>query len=177
MSNLRIIKRNGEAVDFDGSKIVVAIEKAMDSPTGYFVENQADMVAKEIEDEILHHDLPSTVLQVEKRVFEKLIEKNNIATAKAYESYRSVQSFKRENNSTDSSIESLLTYSDADLMDENSNKNAVVVSPNGILSPGKSPKTSLAAASCPRTSSPPTTPAPFTSTTWTTTFSPCSTAV
>lgn len=137
MSNLRIIKRNGEAADFDGSKIVVAIEKAMHSPTGYFVENQADMVAKEIEDEILHHDLPSTVLQVEKRVFEKLIEKNNIATAKAYESYRSVQSFKRENNSTDSSIESLLTYSDADLMDENSNKNAVVVSTQRDLIAGE----------------------------------------
>ena len=137
MSNLRIIKRNGETVDFDGSKIVVAIEKAMHSPTGYFVENQADMVAKEIEEEILNEELSSTVLQVEKRVFEKLIEKNNIATAKAYESYRSVQSFKRENNSTDSSIESLLTYSDADLMDENSNKNAVVVSTQRDLIAGE----------------------------------------
>ena len=137
MSNLRIIKRNGESVDFDGSKIVVAIEKAMHSPTGYFVENQADMVAKEIEEEILNEELSSTVLQVEKRVFEKLIEKNNIATAKAYESYRSVQSFKRENNSTDSSIESLLTYSDADLMDENSNKNAVVVSTQRDLIAGE----------------------------------------
>ena len=137
MSNLRIIKRNGESVDFDGSKIVVAIEKAMHSPTGYFVENQADLVAKEIEEEILREELSSTVLQVEKRVFEKLIEKNNIATAKAYESYRSVQSFKRENNSTDSSIESLLTYSDADLMDENSNKNAVVVSTQRDLIAGE----------------------------------------
>ncbi len=137
MSNLKIIKRNGESVDFDGSKIVVAIEKAMHSPTGYFVENQADMVAKEIEEEILREELSSTVLQVEKRVFEKLIEKNNIATAKAYESYRSVQSFKRENNSTDSSIESLLTYSDADLMDENSNKNAVVVSTQRDLIAGE----------------------------------------
>ena len=137
MSNLRILKRNGESAAFDGSKIVVAIEKAMHSPTGYFVENQADMVAKEIEEEILNDELSSTVLQVEKRVFEKLIEKNNIATAKAYESYRSVQSFKRENNSTDSSIESLLTYSDADLMDENSNKNAVVVSTQRDLIAGE----------------------------------------
>lgn len=137
MSNLKIIKRNGESADFDGSKIVVAIEKAMHSPTGYFVENQADLVAKEIEEEILREELSSTVLQVEKRVFEKLIEKNNIATAKSYESYRSVQSFKRENNSTDSSIESLLTYSDADLMDENSNKNAVVVSTQRDLIAGE----------------------------------------
>lgn len=137
MSNLRILKRNGESAAFDGSKIVVAIEKAMHSPTGYFVENQADMVAKEIEEEILNDELSSTVLQVEKRVFEKLIEKNNIATAKSYESYRSVQSFKRENNSTDSSIESLLTYSDADLMDENSNKNAVVVSTQRDLIAGE----------------------------------------
>lgn len=137
MKILTIVKRNGASVDFDGAKIVVAIEKAMDSPTGYRVDGQAEAIASEIEEEIRQNALPSTVLQVERRVFEKLIDKKNVATAKAYESYRSVQSFKRESNSTDRSIESLLTYSDADLMDENSNKNAVVVSTQRDLIAGE----------------------------------------
>ncbi|MDD7363182.1 MAG: anaerobic ribonucleoside-triphosphate reductase [Peptoniphilus sp.] len=137
MTTSTIIKRNGSRVPFDADKIVVAIEKAMDSPTGYIVDGQAKTIASEIESEINDGALSSTVLQVEKRVFEKLIEKGNVATAKSYESYRSVQSFKRESNSTDGSIQSLLTYSDADLMDENSNKNAVVVSTQRDLIAGE----------------------------------------
>lgn len=137
MAAVMIIKRDGRPVTFDSEKIVVAIEKAMHSPTGYVVEGQAQEIAEEIENEISTGALSSTVLQVEKRVFEKLVEKDNVATAKSYESYRSVQSFKRESNSTDRSIEGLLDYSDADIMDENSNKNAVVVSTQRDLIAGE----------------------------------------
>ena len=137
MAAVMIIKRDGRPVTFDSEKIVVAIEKAMHSPTGYVVEGQAQEIAEEIENEISTGVLSSTVLQVEKRVFEKLVEKDNVATAKSYESYRSVQSFKRESNSTDRSIEGLLDYSDADIMDENSNKNAVVVSTQRDLIAGE----------------------------------------
>ena len=137
MAAVMIIERDGRPVTFDGEKIVVAIEKAMHSPTGYVVEGQAQEIAEEIENEISTGALSSTVLQVEKRVFEKLVEKDNVATAKSYESYRSVQSFKRESNSTDRSIEGLLDYSDADIMDENSNKNAVVVSTQRDLIAGE----------------------------------------
>lgn len=137
MAAVMIIKRDGRPVTFDGEKIVVAIEKAMHSPTGYVIEGQARKIAEEIENEISTGALSSTVLQVEKRVFEKLVEKDNVATAKSYESYRSVQSFKRESNSTDRSIEGLLDYSDADIMDENSNKNAVVVSTQRDLIAGE----------------------------------------
>lgn len=137
MRNLTIVKRDGRITGFDREKIVVAIEKAMHSPTGYFVPGQGEDIAREIEDEILDGNLESTVYQVERRVFEKLIEKSNITTAKAYESYRSVQSFKRETNSTDRSIIGLLTYSEKDIMDENSNKNAVVVSTQRDLIAGE----------------------------------------
>lgn len=137
MEAVMIMKRDGRPVTFDGEKIVVAIEKAMHSPTGYVIEGQAREIAEEIEKEISTGALSSTVLQVEKRVFEKLVEKDNVATAKSYESYRSVQSFKRESNSTDRSIEGLLDYSDADIMDENSNKNAVVVSTQRDLIAGE----------------------------------------
>lgn len=137
MGAVMIMKRDGRPVTFDGEKIIVAIEKAMHSPTGYVIEGQAREIAEEIEKEISTGALSSTVLQVEKRVFEKLVEKDNVATAKSYESYRSVQSFKRESNSTDRSIEGLLDYSDADIMDENSNKNAVVVSTQRDLIAGE----------------------------------------
>ena len=45
----QVIKRNGKKVDFDREKIVIAIEKAMHSSSGVYVENQALEIAKEIE--------------------------------------------------------------------------------------------------------------------------------
>ena len=45
---MQVIKRNGQIVDFDQNKIVIAIKQAMQSPQGEFVENQAEEIAKEI---------------------------------------------------------------------------------------------------------------------------------
>ena len=81
MTAQMIIKRDGRAATFDGEKIVIAIEKAMHSPTGYMIEGQAQDIAREIENEISTGALSSTVLQVEKRVFEKLVEKGNVAVS------------------------------------------------------------------------------------------------
>ncbi|EFK39318.1 anaerobic ribonucleoside-triphosphate reductase [Peptoniphilus sp. oral taxon 836 str. F0141] len=39
---LTVIKRNGTEVPFDKEKITIAIEKAMNSTTGVFVEDQAE---------------------------------------------------------------------------------------------------------------------------------------
>ena len=47
-------------------------------------------------------------------------------TAKAYEGYRAVQEFKRNNNTTDESILSLVSRKNEDVMDENSNKNGAI---------------------------------------------------
>ncbi|WP_394372851.1 ATP cone domain-containing protein, partial [Peptoniphilus rhinitidis] len=35
----QVIKRNGKKVDFDRDKIVIAIEKAMHSSSGLYIEN------------------------------------------------------------------------------------------------------------------------------------------
>ena len=104
----QVIKRNGKKVDFDREKIVIAIEKAMHSSSGVYVENQALEIAKEIEGLANNKELPLSIYDIESEVYYRLIQNDNPATARAYESYKAVQQFKREQNTTDEGILGLL---------------------------------------------------------------------
>lgn len=134
---MKIRKRNGDYVDFDGSKIVIAIEKAMNSSTGVYEEGLAEKIAKEIEDYAFKNDLLLSIYDIEDQVYYKLIENKNPATARAYENYKAVQRFKRETNTTDDSIINLLDKKNDELMKENSNKNAVIASTQRDLIAGE----------------------------------------
>ena len=123
---MEIIKRNGSAVEFNKEKIEDAILKAMKNGSGIVREEIANKIANDIEAFYSKECIQATVTDVEKLVYKKLIEENQIDTAKAYESYRAVQEFKRNNNTTDDSILSLVDRKNEDVMNENSNKNAVV---------------------------------------------------
>ena len=107
----QVIKRNGKKVDFDREKIVIAIEKAMHSSSGVYVENQALEIAKEIEALANNKELPLSIYDIESEVYYRLIQNDNPATARAYESYKSVQQYKREQNTTDEGILGLRIYS------------------------------------------------------------------
>ena len=133
----QVIKRNGKQVDFDINKIVIAIEKAMHSSSGVYIENQALEIAKEIEGLAQSKDIPLSIYDIEGEVYYRLIQNDNPATARAYESYKSVQQFKREQNTTDEDILGLLNETNDDLMDENSNKNAVIASTQRDLIAGE----------------------------------------
>lgn len=132
-----VIKRNGEKVAFDRDKIVIAIEKAMHSSSGVYIEDQALEIAKEIEELANSKDLPLSIYDIEGEVYYRLIQNDNPATARAYESYKSVQQYKREQNTTDDDILGLLNETNEDLMDENSNKNAVIASTQRDLIAGE----------------------------------------
>lgn len=132
-----VIKRNGEKVVFDRGKIVIAIEKAMHSSSGVYIEDQALEIAKEIEELANSKDLPLSIYDIEGEVYYRLIQNDNPATARAYESYKSVQQYKREQNTTDEDILGLLNETNEDLMDENSNKNAVIASTQRDLIAGE----------------------------------------
>lgn len=134
---LQVIKRNGKKVDFDKDKIVIAIEKAMQSSSGVYIEGQALEIANEIEKLAGEKDLPLSIYDIEGEVYYRLIQNENPATARAYESYKSVQQFKREQNTTDDDILGLLNETNEDLMDENSNKNAVIASTQRDLIAGE----------------------------------------
>lgn len=132
-----VIKRNGDKVVFDRDKIVIAIEKAMHSSSGVYIEDQALEIAKEIEELANSKDLPLSIYDIEGEVYYRLIQNDNPATARAYESYKSVQQYKREQNTTDEDILGLLNETNEDLMDENSNKNAVIASTQRDLIAGE----------------------------------------
>ena len=132
-----VIKRNGDKVVFDRDKIVIAIEKAMHSSSGVYIEDQALEIAKEIEELANSKDFPLSIYDIEGEVYYRLIQNDNPATARAYESYKSVQQYKREQNTTDEDILGLLNETNEDLMDENSNKNAVIASTQRDLIAGE----------------------------------------
>ena len=132
---MKVIKRNKTIVPFDKTKIVIAIKKAMHSPTGVYVEGQAEEIANTIYDEVSNYELIG-IEEIETKVHGLLALAGNLATAKAYESYRAVQEFKRETNTSDKSILEILDKI-GDVVDENSNKNAALVSTQRDLIAGE----------------------------------------
>lgn len=135
---MNVIKRDGQVVDFDSQKIVRAIEAAMASPQGEFVSGQAAEIASAI-----FHKLKAagkkevSVYQIEDLVYYALIDRANPSTAKAYESYKAVQAYKRQTNTTDEVVQAILEQTDCDLRDENSNKNATIISTQRDLIAGE----------------------------------------
>lgn len=135
---MKVRKRDGRLVPFEKEKIILAIEKAMDAPQGRRVAGQALAIADEIVEHFQKGDKESvSIYQIEDEVYYRLISHHNPSTAKAYESYKAVQTYKRQTNTTDDSIFSLIRQSDKELLDENSNKNAYIVSTQRDLIAGE----------------------------------------
>lgn len=134
---LTVIKRDGRQVAFDKEKIVIAIEKAMNSPTGVFEEGLAGKIATEIEEFSRSTGKELSISDIEDQVYYKLIQYKNPATARAYENYKAVQKYKRETNTTDESIKGLLNKDNKDVIEENSNKNATIASTQRDLIAGE----------------------------------------
>lgn len=122
----KVIKRDCSEVNFDKSKISTAILKAMKNGSGIVKPKIADDIANEIEGECKDKDEVS-ISDIESMVYDKLITKKQRLTAKAYEGYRSIREFQRENeNTTDIEIHDLVEDKDEYWKDENANKNPVL---------------------------------------------------
>ena len=136
-TELNIIKRDGKVAKFDKDKIENAILKAMKYGSGVYIPEIAKEIAEDIENIYLERDTSATVYKVEEMVYTKLIDYKQKLTAKAYEGYRAVQSFKRTINTTDDSILGLLDRSNEDVLNENSNKNGILASTQRDLVAGE----------------------------------------
>lgn len=122
----KVIKRDCSEVDFDKSKISTAILKAMKNGSGIVKPKIAEDIADEIENECKDKEEVS-ISDIESMVYDKLITKKQRLTAKAYEGYRSIREFQRENeNTTDIEIHNLVEDKDEYWKDENANKNPVL---------------------------------------------------
>ena len=105
---MEVIKRDGQEVTFDEIKIYTAIMKAMKYGSGIVDEHIARKIADEIKEDFSKVETKATIFQIETSVYLKLIENGHELTAKSYEGYRAIQSFKRETNTTDHSILGLI---------------------------------------------------------------------
>lgn len=134
---MKVIKREGTTVDFDYNKIYTAIIQAMKYGSGIIDEQVAMDIAIEIEAVAKSSKNIITINEIETLVFTLLNKHGHELTAKAYEGYRSIQSFKRECNTTDDSILGLIKMKNKDVMEENSNKNAILASTQRDLIAGE----------------------------------------
>ena len=85
---------------------------------GYIEEDIAKQVATQIEAYFNNVTETPTIYKVEELVFELLVKENRLEVARAYEGYRSVQSYKREVNTTDESILGLLNRTNHEVLKE-----------------------------------------------------------
>ena len=135
---IKVVKRNGDVANFDSLKIETAILKAMKYGSGVVREDIAKEITQEIAEEcMLNKDNRATVIQIEKKVYDKLVEKGAGETARAYEGYRAVQAFKRQTNTTDESILALVQNTNEETAMENSNKNAKIAATQRDLIAGE----------------------------------------
>ena len=133
---MKVVKRNGSLVDFDKNKIYNAIMKAMKNGSGIVKPHIAEKIADEIEEEFADRD-SVRIFEIETAVFDKLIAKKQKITAKAYESYRAIQEFKRNYTELDKIIEGIVDGTNEEAINENSNKNAYIASTQRDLMAGE----------------------------------------
>ena len=119
----KVLKRDCTEVEFQKEKITNAILKAMKNGSGIVKPKIAEDIANEIYDESKDKDEIS-ISDIENMVYDKLISKKQRLTAKAYEGYRSIREFQRDNaNTTDEDIAELLEGDSDYWKHENANKN------------------------------------------------------
>lgn len=127
-------KRNGNFSTFDKSKITIAIQKAMLEVN--INTDKAYDITKIVCDKI--KDRSEISIEEIQDVIESTLMENNYPTvAKAYILYRDERKRARESHPLDESVLGLLNLTNNEVMDENSNKNATLVSTQRDLIAGE----------------------------------------
>lgn len=127
---MKIIKRNGSEVTFDVDKIENAIAKANAEVSGEerLTNREIRFAALNVTDECMEAGHTVTVEEVQDLVEDQLMALDHFEVARKYIIYRYVQNQKRQKNTTDDKILSLIECNNEEVKQENSNKNPTVVS-------------------------------------------------
>ena len=125
---MKIIKRNGSEVPFDITKIITAVTKASDSVGGKsrLTREQITQIAAEVTDQCQSLNRAVSVEEIQDMVENKLMDMKAHDIARHYITYRYVQSLKRQTNTTDERILSLIECQNEEVKQENANKNPTV---------------------------------------------------
>ena len=127
---LKIIKRNGEEVDFKREKIANAIKGAnKEVPRNdQLTIRQIDVIAETIEEICKKEDHILSVEDIQDLVEVQIMKHNGYHVAQRYIRYRYEHELLRKENTTDKTILSLIECNNEEVKQENSNKNPTVVS-------------------------------------------------
>ena len=125
---MKIIKRNGTEVPFDITKIIVAVSKANQSVDEKvrLSRDQITAIAAAVTDRCQKLSRAVNVEEIQDMVENELMDIQAHDVARHYITYRYVQNLKRQTNTTDERILSLIECNNEEVKQENSNKNPTV---------------------------------------------------
>ena len=125
---MKIIKRNGSEVPFDITKIITAVTKASDSVGGKsrLTREQINQIADDVTEQCQVLNRAVSVEEIQDMVENKLMDMKAHDIARHYITYRYIQSLKRQTNTTDERILSLIECQNEEVKQENANKNPTV---------------------------------------------------
>ena len=124
----RIIKRNGEEVDFRLKKIVNAIKKANEEVENIHRMNdfQIIAIAEKIAQQAEEFTHAVNVEDIQDMVETGIMEMRGYEVAQKYVRYRYKRELTRKSNTTDNGILALIDHMNEEVKQENSNKNPVI---------------------------------------------------
>ncbi len=125
---MKIIKRNGAEVPFDITKIITAVTRASESVGGKsrLTKEQINQIADAVTDQCQALNRAVSVEEVQDFVENQLMDIKAHDIARHYITYRYVQNLKRQTNTTDERILSLIECQNEEVKQENANKNPTV---------------------------------------------------
>ncbi len=125
---MKIIKRNGAEAVFDRRKIKAAVQKASDAAREEvrLSDSQITLIALNVEALCRQMNRAVGVEEIQDMVEDQLMDQKAFDVARGYITYRYVQSLKRQSNTTDERILTLIECNNEDIKQENSNKNPTV---------------------------------------------------
>ena len=129
--NLYIMKRSGKRVPFDKSKIVKAIQKANGDeglPSGRVPEETIRQIADGIEQNAMRLSRDMTVEEIQDMVEEALMCSGKTRVARHYITWRYEHAENRKLSDIDQKILGIISRSNEDVKQENSNKNPTILS-------------------------------------------------
>lgn len=127
-TEMRIIKRNGEEVMYDGNKIFIAVSKANAEVDAVhrLSDIQIQAIVNNITQKLATLGHTANVEEIQDMVETAIMEMRGYEVAQKYVRYRYKREIARKNNTTDENILSIINLSNEEAKQENSNKDPII---------------------------------------------------
>ena len=125
---MQVRKRNGQLEPFNPSKVKRAIKTAMKTGSGQFFPHLISAIVSELEGYMAKQEDPVDYKKIDKFVLGRLRDYGQEATASSYERYKTLKHYQEAESRIDNEIEGLINGTNAKVIDENSNKDAKLIS-------------------------------------------------